>query len=103
MSQHVTAECSCCNRGLTSDSRLPETAPALPRLGPVLGMLWLSAARPGLRLLENASTKRRAQAGLAGMAQTWCLAVGNCSRELPSCLTAAVLPETGSGTFKPRQ
>lgn len=35
----VTAEGSSCSRGLTSDSRLPDTAPALPPLGPVLGML----------------------------------------------------------------
>lgn len=41
------------------------------------------------------------------MAQTWHLAGGNCSRELPSsghvALTAVVLPEMGSGTLKPRQ
>lgn len=54
VSQHATAEGSCCNRGRTSDSCLPETALLLPRLGCVLGMLWLLAALPGVRLLERA-------------------------------------------------
>lgn len=68
-------------------------------------MLWLLTALPGARLLENASAKLPAWSGLVGTAQTWRLAVGNCSRECPA--PAPGTPCSGAtrfaGIFEPGQ